>query len=110
MSIFFWKKNKLIDQTALILADEFYSQTQPQHVIDYFKGTPPDNKARKKNKQLENTLSKTAGQINAFRKESSLGIYGKARLHMTFVNRLMELGYPEEITRQINEILLLRTP
>lgn len=110
MNIFFWKKNKLIDLTANILADEFYSQTQPQHVIDYFKGAPRDNKYRKKNRQLESILAKTTGQINAFRKESAIGVYGKARLHLTFMNRLIELGYPEEIAKQINEMLLLRTP
>ena len=110
MNILFWKKNKLIDKTAIILADEFYSQAQPRHVIDYLKDVKPNNKIRKKNKKLENLLDKTAGQINAFRKENSIGIYGKSRLHLIFMNRLNELGYPEEITRQINEIILLRTP
>lgn len=110
MNILFWKKNKLIDKTAITLADEFYSQTQPQQVIDYIKGAELNNKARKKSKKLEHILNHTAGQINSFRKENSIGIYGKSRLHLNFMNRLNELGYPEEISKQINEILLLRTP
>ena len=110
MGIFFWKKNELIDKVAVVLADEFYSQVQPRLVINYFQGVKQDNKARKKNQGLELMLKKTADQIISFRKENSLGIYGKARLHLKFTNRLNELGYPEDIAQQINEILLIRTP
>lgn len=110
MNILFWRKNALIDKMAVILADEFYSQVQPQVASSYFSAAEHNNKERKKFKGLENMINKTASQIIVFRKENSIGIYGKARLHMKFVERLKELGYAEHIVRQINEILLLRSP
>ena len=97
---------------AIFLADNFFSQLQPQAAIDYFRDTQQkkDKKANKKNTKTKNLLNQTTDQIIAFRKDNSLGVYGKARLQLTFMNRLNELGYPEDITRQINEIILLRTP
>lgn len=96
---------------AILLADNFFSQLQPQIAIDYFRNTQQkkDKQANKRNIKSKNLLDQTAAQMITFRKDNSLGVYGKARLHMTFMNRLNELGYPEDITRQINEIIMLRT-
>ena len=95
---------------AIFLADNFFSQIQPQVAVDFFQNTQQQkNKSHKKHTKIRNILNQTADQITAFRKENSLGVYGKARLHLTFMNRLNELGYTEDITRQLNEIILLRT-
>ncbi|MCZ6803783.1 MAG: hypothetical protein O7D86_07600 [Proteobacteria bacterium] len=114
MAILFWKKNKEIDAMAVSLADEFYSQIQPQVAIDFLKYSDRTSKLDKSNRKIskmtENILNRTAGQLIAFKKKHSIGIYGKARLHLNFMKRLNELGYPEELAKEINAIILLRSP
>jgi len=114
MNIFFWKKNKQIDAFAIILADELYSQIQPQVAIDFMKAAIEEKKqtgkSNKQNIRIYKILEDAAYQIVVFKKKHSLGVYGKARLHLNFMQRLNELGYPEDITKYLNEILLVRSP
>lgn len=114
MNIFFWKKNKQIDAFAISLADEFYSHIQPQVAIDFMKetagGRKQSGKTHKQNIRINKVLEDSANHIIAFKEEHSLGIYGKARLHLNFMQRLNQLGYPEDITKYLNEIILVRSP
>lgn len=114
MNIFFWKKNKEIDAFAIILANEFYSHIQPQIAIDFMKETTGERKqSGKTSKQtirINKILEDVANQIVVFKKKHSLGVYGKARLHLNFMQRLNELGYSENITKYLNEIILVRSP
>ena len=114
MNIFFWKKNKQIDAFAIILADELYSHLQPQVAIDFMKAAIEEKKqsgkANKQNIRIYKILEDAAYQIVVFKKKHSLGVYGKARLHLNFMQRLNELGYPEDITKYLDEILLVRSP
>lgn len=114
MNIFFWKDNKEIDAYAINLADEFYSQIQPQVAIDFVKQSIGEQKqSGKKNKQdirINKLIEDVANQIVVFKKKHSLGVYGKARIHLGFMQRLKELGYSDDITKFLSEIILVRSP
>lgn len=114
MDIFFWKKNKQIDAFAILLADEFYSQIQPQVANDFLKETTEGKgrkgKTDKQNIRINKILEDVANQIITFKKQHSLGVYGKARLHLNFIQRLNELGYSEDTAKYMNEIILVRSP
>ncbi len=114
MNIFFWKINKQIDAVAIVLADEFYSQIQPQVAIDFVTettgGRKQSGKTNKQNIRINKILEDIAKHIIAYKEQHSLGIYGKARLHLKFMQRLNQLGYSEDITKYLNEIILVRSP
>jgi len=114
MNFFFWKKNKQIDIFAILLADEFYSHIQPQVAIDFVKETTRGRKqsgtTNRQNIRINKILEDSARQIIAFKEQHSLGVYGKARLHLIFMQRLNQLGYSEDITKYLNEIILVRSP
>jgi hypothetical protein len=113
LNILFWKNNKVIDAIAIELADEFFSQVQPQLALEFLNNPIQDSKSSKKKKnpkKIDRAINKLASDVTAFRKHHSLGVYGKARLHMNFMKRLNELGYPEQVTKQINEMVMLRSP
>ena len=104
-TLFFWKKNKLIDDFAINLADELYSHVQP-NVMEAFIANKKDKAAKKTDRQVAELINR----VQQFRTANSLGIYGKARLHLTFTARLNELGYNKKLAEKINEIVLLKTP
>lgn len=110
MSLFFWKKNKHIDIFASTLANELYSLAQPQVAKDYFDTATKDKDARKARKKFGANLQEVIRQVNQFRISHSLGIYGKARLHLKFSERLKELGYDAGTVAKINETVMLGTP
>lgn len=115
MNLFFWRKNRVIDQFAFQLADEVYSHVNPELMTSYFNtGDDLKKSDAKKHEQLRQkvirTLNDTIMRIQQFRSLHKLGIYGKARLHLTFTERLRELGYPAEIAEEVNKLVLLRTP
>jgi hypothetical protein len=110
MNLLFWKNNNRIDVFASALADELYSLIQPQLAKDYFDTPANDKKARKTNKKIGGKLQDIIKQVDQFRITHSLGIYGKARLHMKFTERLEELGYDANIAKRINELVMLSTP
>jgi len=110
MPIFFWKKNREIDQFAQELADNFYSQSRPE-TLEASLTTDRHNKKKqsKIDRQVERQLSNLLSSIQLFRTQHSLGVYGKARLHMKFTARLEELGYPTSLADQLNKFLMLNT-
>jgi len=103
--LFFWKNNKIIDGFAISLADELYSHVQPDAMEAYIA-----NKKNKEAKKPERKIKDIIEQFKQFKTIKSLGIYGKARLHLTFTERLKELGYEKDLANKINEIILLKTP
>lgn len=110
MNLFFWKKNTVIDDFASNLANELYSAIPPDQALEYFMNETSHNKSTKIQKKLEQQIQLSIAQIRHFKIKYSLGIYGKARLHLKFANRLKELGYAHDITKRINELLLITTP
>lgn len=114
MRLLFWRKNKHIDQHARLCADELYSQIPPDSVSDYLRGAAiTSSKKIKQQKKaqgkVETIIYNTASHILEFKRAESLGVYGKARYHLTFMERLKELGYPEETTKELNQLILMRS-
>lgn len=103
--LLFWKKNREIDNFANILADELYSQLPPK-LIQNQKGTSGKKLALRFDKELQRIVSR----LQDFKAIHKLGVYGKARFHLTFKERLRSHGYPEELAREINEYLLVKVP
>lgn len=110
MNLFFWKKNKIIDVFANDLANNLYSTIQPENAAEFFVAPSKDKKAQKSRKKTESELENIIKQINHFRVINSLGVYGKARLHMKFADRLQELGYDSSLVKKINEHIMIKTP
>jgi hypothetical protein len=116
MQLFFWRKNKLIDEFAFQLADELYSTINPEMAQEYIdqqaasSKKSDEKKYEKLRQKVTRTLNNDIMRIQQFRELHALGIYGKARLHLTFTERLKELGYPATVAEEINKLLLIRTP
>lgn len=110
MSLFFWKKNKIIDIFASDLANQLFGAIQPDAAGEYFKPPSPDSKAKKLRKKTDNAMENIVKQVNQFKVINSLGIYGKARLHMKFTERLEDLGYDSNLAKRINEQIMIKTP
>lgn len=131
MKLFFWKNNFVIDSFAKKLADDFFSSAQADIVNAYFSeaeqagaGTlatasgskktqkPPSRQQQhtKQQQQIERGVHDTALKLAQFKAQEKLGVYGKARLHMSFAERLAELGYSKETVQQLNRMLLLKSP
>ena len=111
MNIFFWRKNRAIDTFAHKLADEFYSRLSSEQANALMDDTQA-NPSKKNDKHIHKTdqlISQTVNQIQSFRQVQKLGVYGKARIHLTFMERLQELGYPRETAQKINQIILFKT-
>jgi hypothetical protein len=103
--LLFWRKNKEIDSFANILADELYSQLPPQMLAKQEK-TADRKLVLRFDKQLQNIVTR----LQDFKAIHNLGVYGKARFHLTFMERLRSHGYPEALTKEINEYLLINVP
>ena len=117
MALFPWKSNKNIDRFATLLADEFFSRVQPELANEHFTDMKinVDNKKELKHKKnnaqkVGQALGVAVSEFIKFRETQKLGIYGKARLHMKFMERLTELGYRQDIAEKLNEEILLKTP
>lgn len=116
MQLFFWRKNKLIDEFAFQLADELFSTIHPTVALNYFDAQSGDSKNsnKKKDEQVHQKIIRALNnviiKIQQFRELNKLGIYGKARLHLTFTERLKDLGYEAAVAEQINKLILLQTP
>jgi len=116
MAILPWQKNKEIDRFANLLADELYSRIQPDLASEYFndRNASIERKKDLKNKMnkaqnVDQALGSVIAEFKKFRESEKLGIYGKARLHMKFMERLTELGYAQDIARKLNEQILFKT-
>ncbi len=123
MKLFFWKDNYRIDNFAKQLADDFCSQVQPDIARAWFSGSEvaevapaaknkQSNKSGRAKKQtvIERCVNEVALKLAQFKAQETLGIYGKARVHMSFMERLKELGFSEETVQQLNRTLLLKAP
>ncbi len=116
MNLFFWNTTKKVDRFAQATADELFSGIQPELAQTVFSKPSQSSKDTKRkkltaadrdaNRQLENLIDK----IRRFKQIEKLGVYSKARLHMKFMQRLEALGYPEDIVKRINEVIMLKTP
>jgi len=102
---FFWRINKIIDEFATSLADELYSQVTPEMLESANK-----KKEKKISKQWNKQVDTIILKIMEFKHTHGLGIYRKARLHQTFMNRLEIHGFSKKLVKELNEHLLLKTP
>lgn len=104
MFLFGKKKAQLVgfaNQTAELL----FSRVPPGLVDEHRSGQ--SKKATKAfNQGVENALMRVA----QYKATAKPGIYGKAKLHLVFANRLKELGYPQQVADEINHYILTRTP
>ena len=107
MGLFFWKKNNVIDKFANDLANELYSDIQPQLIAEYMSGEETAN-VKKYGKKIDNRLSGVVKAVQQFRLTHSLGVYGKARLQLKLNERLEELGYEKKAIDKLNRMILLR--
>ena len=110
MNLFFWKKNNAIDIFATELANELFSAIQPSAAKKLFDDTADKNEIKKIEKKMGKELQSIIKTVQQFKVVNSLGVYGKARLHLTFKVRLEELGYDKHIVNKLNEIVMLSTP
>jgi hypothetical protein len=108
MQLFFWKKNRQIDAFAHNLANDLYSTVQPDAALAY--ATQSASKSKKSDAKTARKLDDLIMQVKQFRLDNSVGVYGKARLHLKFMERLKELGYQDKVAEKINEVIMLRTP
>lgn len=113
MQLFFWRKNPVIDEFAHQLADEVFSHIKPESAKAFLAletdGASP-NKQQQTRQNITRTLNNAIMRVHQFRELHKLGVYGKARLHLTFTERLKELGYDNASAEEINKLILLRTP
>ena len=110
MNLFFWKNNRTIDTFSNELANELYSNINPQAAIEYLEGLSDKKQMRKYEKKMQQELQGIIRKIIEFKTMNSLGVYGKARLHLKFKLRLEELGYDPRVAVKLNEILMVKTP
>lgn len=110
MNLFFWKNNELIDLFANKLASELYSNVNPDQARQFFESSLDKKQMRKSEKKLQTEMGGIVKKINEFKLINTLGIYGKARLHLKFKLRLEELGYDKQIVDKLNEAVMLKTP
>ena len=110
MSLFFWKKNKVIDMFANELANELFSTIQPDAASQYLTSSIDNKDTRKARKKIDAQIDNIIKRVQQFRTVNSLGVYGKARFHLKFTERLEDLGYETSIAKKINEHIMLKTP
>lgn len=66
--------------------------------------------ASKADRIYQSALDDATLKIAQFKAANKLGVYGKAKLHLEFLERLKELGYPEVLARKINQRIMFKTP
>jgi len=86
------------------MADDFFSAIPQDNAKQYLDG----KKDKKKTKAIESRINDMAIQFQQFKLKEKLGVYGKARVHLSFMNRLELLGYEQDMAKRINEIILLK--
>lgn len=110
MNIFFWKKNNAIDIFANGLANELFSIVSPSDAAKYFDGISDEKQMKKIVNKLQREIQGIIRKVNQFKVINSLGVYGKARLHLKFKVRLEELGYDAKIVNKLNQVIMVKTP
>lgn len=106
MGLFFWKDNRKIDQFARAIADELFSQVQPESASRFFSGK--SGLEKRQLRKIEQKFNDTLLQARRFCASNSLGIYGKARLQKQFNDRLTELGYDSGVVSRISQSMLMQ--
>lgn len=101
----FFKKNQLIKSFAEELAAELYSSVPPEVVKEYQK-----TKSKKASSQFAKAVDNSVLRLAQFKEINKLGVYGKAKFHQLFLDKLQVLGYDKELAKEINRILLVKTP
>ncbi|MCG7867903.1 MAG: hypothetical protein JAZ17_20815 [Candidatus Thiodiazotropha endolucinida] len=107
--LFFFKKNKLIKKFARSTAEELFSNLPPA-ILEKQYDKKNKKMARKANKAFQGVLDDAVFSVAQFKSVNKLGVYGKAKFHLEFVERLKELGYSDQIAEAINEDILIKTP
>lgn len=107
MGLFFWKDNGKIDAFGAALAEHLFSHVQPDLAKLHFAGASKGEN-KKKQYKVQQQLNALVGQMREFCTTQSLGIYGKARLQKSFSDRLLELGYDDDVTTKLVETIIFR--
>jgi hypothetical protein len=110
MNLLFWKFNSAIDTLAHDIANDIYAAIQPQAIADFYEGKCDKNQAKKIEKTLNNRIQMIIIKIKDFKAMNPIGVYGKARLHLKFKERLQELGYTSSVSTKLNHIIMVETP
>lgn len=108
--LFFWKKSEemqKIEEFAVQLGSNFFGAVSPQALGDYFL---PDKLDKKSRKRIEREIQALALRISQFKALHQIGVYGKARLHQVFMERLEELDYDPKAVRELNQLLMVKSP
>ncbi len=100
-----FKKRKLIREFSEQLAADLYSLAPPDLIREAREG-----KSKKVRKTYDRAMDQIITKTAQFKDVQKLGVYGKAKLHQVFMGRLEVLGYDQELVREVNRVLLLRTP
>lgn len=108
MGLMFWKNNRKIDAFAQAIADDLYSYVQPDVARQHVLGGGGNKLSKKRVAKVNQKFTDIVRQIERFEDSHSLGVYGKARLHKQFNERLGELGYTTDVVNKITESFLLR--
>lgn len=110
MGLLFWKNNKTIDTFANEAANNLFSTMQPQALQAFLSDSMDDQQAKKFSKTMDRAIQDQVVRINQFKKLHSLGVYGKARLHLKIRQRMSELGYSPDAAVKIDQMIMIRTP
>ncbi|AFL72842.1 hypothetical protein [Thiocystis violascens] len=108
MGLFFWnRQSKRVEAFAMELATDFFGQVSPEALAGFFRDERLDKKNRKRiDAQMQNLVLR----LIQFKQLHKLGVYGKAKFHQVFIGRLEELGYDAAAIRELNTLLMLKTP
>ncbi len=108
MGLWFWQKtSKRVEAFAMELATDFFSHVAPDTLNAYFGNADRDKKTRK---GVELQIHSLALRLNQFRELHKVGVYGKAKFHQVFMARLDELGYEDTAVKELNNLLMVKTP
>ncbi len=100
--LLFWRKNKVIDNFAVVLADELYSQIPPEML--------EKQNIKKLSRRFDKELDRIVIKLRDFKVVNNLSVYGKARFHLTFMERLRDHGYESNLVKEINDHLMVNVP
>ena len=103
----FWygKKKRMLTDFASQVAEELYSNVPPQLVLKHRAGN-----SKQATKKFKAGVESALLRIAQFKAVEKPGVYGKAKLHLVFMQRLKELGYPDDVADEINNYILTKTP
>ncbi len=103
----FWfgKKKRLLVEFANKSAEELFSTVPPALVEKHMGG-----KSKQATKTFQAGVDNVLMRFAQFKAAEKPGVYGKAKAHQIFAQRLKELGYPDDVADEINSYILTKTP